>query len=157
MVYEAGRLDESASIGHELPDKFRRIDLPVVCEYVGLAENQFGAWIKLDRDVTEVQRDRIENLLGNFQQPGNGFGDKDRTAPAQLNAVGSQLASNFQRGVGEFAAIGDRSVRQDAGDHFRTQGGNNGEFVDVEAVTEDAGTAFALVGPSFVIADGANA
>jgi hypothetical protein len=47
------------SVGHELADQVGGVDLPVVGEDVGLAEDHFGAGIQIDGEGTEIQRDGV--------------------------------------------------------------------------------------------------
>ena len=63
---KSARVRGCSLVGHELADEFGGVDLPVISQDVGFAEDHFCARVEVDGNCAQVERDGIQEFLGNL-------------------------------------------------------------------------------------------
>src|SRR6185437_1547164 len=76
-------------VGHKLLDQLGRINVPVVGQNIGSAQNHFAAVVQVKGDILQCEFHRLEDLLRYLQPAWTRFGQKHGTSPPQVDAIGA--------------------------------------------------------------------
>src|SRR6266480_1577071 len=108
------------SVRHQLPHQLWRVNLPIVCQHVSLAQNCLGPVVQFDWNIDQVKGDCVQQFARDLQPTHPRVRHQRCAVPAQSDAMRSQISAHFEPGLWDFAAFVDGSPRQHAREHFRS-------------------------------------